>query len=116
MKRRARTEVDLDALQQRVADLEALLVSPGWAVVCAEANTLHGTRPFTEAVEQAARMGTALQIGESVIALVAARMAAGHLVSLPVDLLDEAKRKIADAQQQQAPHGPTLGANVELST
>jgi len=112
--RRARPEVDLDALQQRVADLETLLASTGWAIVCAEANKLYGQRTFTDQIEHLARTEPVAEVGPKTIALVAARVAAGRLINLPTQLLEDEKRKLAAATPSETPR-PSLGPNVELS-
>jgi hypothetical protein len=112
VRRRAPDEVDLDALNQRVADLETLLTSPGWAVVCAEANKLFGVRTFTDQIEHLARTEPVGEVGPKTIALVAARVAAGRLINLPSELREEVKRKILQATPSE-PRGHA--ANVEMS-
>lgn len=112
MRRRASEEVDLDALNQRVADLETLLTSPGWAIVCAEANKLFGVRTFADQIEHLARTESMDEVGAKTMALTAARVAAGRLINLPSELLEEVKRKILQATPSE-PRGHA--ANVEMS-
>jgi hypothetical protein len=114
VKRRA--EVDLDALTQRVADLETLLTSTGWAIISAEANKLYGQRTFTDQIEHLARTEPVAEVGPKTIALVAARVAAGRLINLPAELLEEAKRKLAQQQVAPSDERPNLGEGVEYST
>lgn len=113
-RRRLPVVADPDAVLQRANDLEALLVSPGWAWLCVEANKLYGQRTFVEQVEQVVRVGgTSEAIAARTISLTAARMAAGALINLPGETLADLKRKLA-TQQGDAP-SPGLGANVEVS-
>jgi hypothetical protein len=97
-----------------VADLEALLVSPGWAVVCAEATTRYGARVFAETVVTLLRSGSAQAIGEKAIGLIAAREAAVDILSIPERAVEEYKRKLA-TQSTPDPDAPPLGPTVEYS-
>lgn len=106
---------DVEALQQRVADLEALLVSPGWAIVSAEASRLYGQRAFTDEMMGITRGASAQMVGEHVIAVVEARKAALLLMHLPEEKLDEAKRKLA-AVTKPKPPAQAFGGGVEYST
>jgi hypothetical protein len=113
--RRKPPVADPDALQQRISDLEALLVSPGWAVVCAEATTRYGARVFAETVVTLLRAGSAQQIGEKAIGLIAAREAAVDILSIPERAVEEYKRKLA-TQHGPEPDAPSpLGPRVEYS-
>ena len=112
MRRRAHEEVDLDALNQRVADLETLLTSTGWAIIAAEANKLYGQRTFTDQIEHLARTEPTAEVGPKTIALVAARVAAGRLINLPGELLQDVKRKIALATPTESRE---RNPNVEMS-
>jgi len=106
---------DPDAVQQRVTDLEALLVSPGWAWLCLEANKRYGQRVFTDGIEALARtFGDAPEVlAARTLALASARMAAGVIINLPGETLADLKRKLATQQGDAPPAG--LGANVEVS-
>jgi hypothetical protein len=106
-------EADPDAVLQRIADLEALLTSPGWAYVLTEISTRYGPRAFIETMGQLTKQGTAQQIGEHAIAIVAAHQAVGEVLELPRQRLAELQRKVAT--QREPPERPTLGPNVEYS-
>lgn len=107
-------EADLDALQQRIADLEGLLASPGWILLCTEARKLYGHSVFIEHVTQITRIARAQDIGEQTIALVAARQTAVELLGMPDVLLKTAQRSLSHAMDAQR-STPALGPNVELS-
>ena len=115
MARRNPPVADPDALQQRVSDLEALIVSPGWAVVCAEATARYGARVFAETVVTLLRAGSAQQIGEKAIALIAAREAAVDILSIPERAIEDYKRKLATQQGEGRDPDHPLGPNVEIS-
>lgn len=116
---RAREDFDPDAVLQRVTDIEALLVSPGWIWLVNEANKLYGQRAFTEQVEQVVRVGgTTDAIAARTVSLTAGRMAAGAIINLPTETLADLKRKLATQQgdeQRDRAETPPLGPNVEMS-
>lgn len=106
---------DLDAMHQRVADLEALLASPGWDIVLQEASKHYSQRAFAEEMAKLARGATAAQIGERAIGLIAAYNAVVGLLTAPGEELKALKSKISarTAGEQKRTRG--LGPNVEMS-
>src|SRR6478736_1206817 len=106
--------IDPDALQQRIADLEALMSTPGWAALGDIANRFYGLRAFADQVDALTKLPTVEQVGMQVYALTASRQTALHLLGLPTHLIEEYKRKLATQQDGEEPaEPPPFGPDVE---
>lgn len=112
--------LDTDALQQQIADYEALLASPGWQGLMQHAQAQFGTRVVNDRVTafvlRAERDPSyAPTVHASVAYVTAQREAALLLLGLPGELIKAAQQQLAAWAERQARGEATLGDGVEMT-